>query len=189
MEDKDKFKNQPISHVSSIPETKKSDLVISIADPKIPDAIDDIKSIESSKVASDNLKKYVIKNLLQPDFVENIKDSLEWRYKWEKISSFFNVIASIFALSTSVLNILSMNYSGNTFPILASISSVLVTFTLKFASDARSKGDAKTSEINSLLRSIGVDKIPELSPESLTPQENNNTVKQSTSIQNINKSN
>jgi hypothetical protein len=78
-------------------------VALSIGDPNVAEEMNDVSSTESLVVRSDRLKRYIIKEIVQPAYVLDIKDTLEWRFKWRRISRIFFWMTNVILLACSVL--------------------------------------------------------------------------------------
>jgi hypothetical protein len=155
---------------------KHKHAVIDIADSEIPEELNDIRSDESTKVQSQKLKQYVIKYIVQPAYVADIKDTIEWRYRWLRCSRSFRWIAHLFLLVSGILASLQTIDSSKWCSIGVITCNTLVFLLHQFSTDAKSESKAMTDEVNKYLSTLEITGVPELtSSETIVNDTNTNT--------------
>jgi hypothetical protein len=137
--------------------------VLNTADSELVLDINDTDSIESVNVKSKKIRQYIVKNLLQPDYVTEIKNALEWRYRWRKIGTGMSWSSYIVAASASILAFIQAARPDEDYwAIISGITSIVGMVLQKFSSNAKEASKEKTHEVNKLLKSLDLDGIPEL---------------------------
>jgi len=123
--------------------------------------LNDIDSEESMEVTSQKLKQYVIKNIVQPAYIADIKETLEWRFRWMRISRNFRWISQFFLLVSGILASLQTIDDSKWWSIGVITCNTLVFLLNQFSSDAKGESKSMTDEANKFLTQMNIEKIPE----------------------------
>lgn len=136
----------------------------------------------------DEIKKGVVQDILVPSMIEEIKNGLEDRGKWDKsstviytLSIVMGTLAGIFAFAaTSKISVNSSSELTFASGCCSFISTALIVAS-KYC-DARSK--ESTKKVNTVLSSIGINtKIPEIPTEIIESNSKQRVWKQSPNFQ------
>jgi len=114
------------------------------------------------KIATHKLKKLIVKDILQPAYIKDIKDVLIGRYRWRKISMSLFVIAVILKEVAMVVTFLTAVQSQNKTAFIAGSIAVFGTIFLHSSSLAKSESKRATQQANTILKQLGVDGIPDI---------------------------
>jgi len=159
--DFDETKHKSILKTDNKNNNEKRNVVIDIADSNIPDELNDIDSEESMEVTSQKLRQFVIKNIVQPAYIADIKETLEWRFRWTKISRKFRWVAQFFLLVSGILASLQTIDDSKWWSIGVITCNTLVFLLNQFSSDAKGESKTMTDEANKFLAQMNIEKIPE----------------------------
>lgn len=152
--DIDKFKNQKII-------TNNHD-VIDIVSQNLANHINEIGTSESTQVNSKRLRQFIIKNIVQPTYIADLKDTLIWRYRWRKIgnflyilSKFLTIIGAVLAFSETYFRVVYLSFA-------AGIMTLLAVLILQLGDFANKESKRKTYAANEILRSLNISEVPEI---------------------------
>jgi hypothetical protein len=106
------------------------------------------------------LQKYIIKNLVIPNYVADLKSTFLWRNRWQKIGRVFFWSSNIFLLLSGMFSFVQVRLPGTSlFSMLAGICNILTFMLLNFGSDAKKESRLLTSDTNTLLHSVGLNAL------------------------------
>jgi hypothetical protein len=127
---------------------------------------DEISSgdIEAGKgnIASKGLKTMIVKTILQPSYVRDVKDTIDWRFKWRKISDVLFTIAKVVGLSSAVVAFAASSYDDRSISFIAGCVSLSGTMLIQLADFAKNKSRQKTAEANEILGKLGIEGVPDI---------------------------
>lgn len=154
--DIDKFKNQKI-----LLNDNNHD-IIELVSNNLANHINDVGTSESTQVNSKRLRQFIIKNIVQPVYVSDLKDTMVWRFRWKKIanclyifSKLLNLVGAVLAFSESYFKVYYLSLSAGIIMLLSTLILQLGDFTQK-------ESKRNTYEANEILRSLDITGIPEL---------------------------
>lgn len=159
--DADKFKNQKIETIIDI-ENFNTGLV------------NDNDTSDGNQVKSKKLRNYIIKTIVQPTYIFDLKDTLKWRFRWRKIGNILYIVSKLLTIVGAVLAF-SETYFQVTYLALASgIITLLGVLILQLGDSSQKESKRKTHEANDILKSLNIDGVPELDDEAKNNDNNNN---------------
>lgn len=127
---------------------------------------DDICSsdMEAGKgnISSRGLKTMIVKTILQPSYVRDVKDTIDWRFKWRKISDVLFTIAKVVGLSSAVVAFAASSYDNAYISFIAGCVSLSGTMLIQLADFAKNKSRQKTAEANEILTKLGIEGVPDI---------------------------
>lgn len=141
--------------------------------PKIEEDNNSTNSSDSTKREEKKLRKYIIENFIQPSYVQDVKDTLYWRFKWRKIGNVCLVIAKIVAIFSSLLSLYVPYLENTIYAVIGGSVGLLGVGLLQFSEFAFKEGATKTDEANMVLKALGIEGVPELD----VARANNETLK------------
>lgn len=112
--------------------------------------------------SSEIVKRQIIQNFIQPNFLYDVQNMYNWVYKWKSISSSLFITSDILVISSSLISYCGSSLYDIQSPakellfVGASIS-MFVVFLNRFATFAHGKSKKKQREINALKRLIKSD--------------------------------
>ena len=154
--DIDKFKNQKI-----VMSTNNND-VIELASNNLANHINEIGTSESTQVNSKRLRQFIIKNIVQPVYVSDLRDTLIWRYRWRKIANCLYIFSKLLTLSGAVLAFCETYFRVTYLSLSAGIVTLLSVLILQLGDFAHKESKKKTFEANEILRSLNITGVPEI---------------------------
>ncbi len=128
----------------------------------------------SLTIKSKRLQDFVIKTIVEPAYIENLKSTFAWQSKWSTIARVFFWMSNLFVLLGGILSFLQVKMPDNTaFSVGAGISSVIVLILLRFGDDAKTEFKQRENEISDLLTKIGIEDVIVVDNKRETPFEEN----------------
>jgi len=116
-------------------------------------------------ISTKKLKKFIVRDIIQPAFVKDIRDTIKGRYKWRKIAGILFVIARIMFLANVILSFVSAYLTRNEFSFIGFIGASIGAVGLligQYGTTAMAESRKKNNEANELLRQLGVEGIPDI---------------------------
>jgi hypothetical protein len=103
------------------------------------------------------LQKNIVKNIVMPNYVQDLVASFLWRTRWQRIGRVFFWTSNIFLLISGIFNFLQVEIPGTTlFSMGAGIGNIMVLMLLNFGADAKKESRLLTSDTNTLLQTVGL---------------------------------
>ena len=103
------------------------------------------------------LQKYVVKNIIIPNYISELVSTFKWRDWWQCISRALYWISNLFLVSSAICSFLQVQLPNTTFYSLAAgICNILTFMLLNFAGDAKKESRSLSENINSFLKTIGL---------------------------------
>lgn len=120
------------------------------------------------KTISDKIKTEIIKNIIEPFYINDIKNAIKGR-RWWLLAA--NIVETMSKVLVALCTIFSFSAGFFNYPLLSFIAGTLSTAglaTLQFSSFAYGKTKRNTSELNMLLEKLHIEKIPTTEFQSTT---------------------
>jgi hypothetical protein len=114
------------------------------------------------KVATHNLRKFIVSSILQPTYVEDIQDVLKGRYRWRKVSMIMFVIYLVATFIANALIFYSAYDNSPLITLIAGIVNILASAFVHFSSVAKAESKRLTQQANEILKKLGIDEIPDI---------------------------
>lgn len=115
-----------------------------------------------------HLRNNVFNDIISPNYQNEIKDVVLWKYRWQVISNWSEILAQIlFALSTIAAFIAtSSRFEDNVEYIILSVGILNTVYMalLKFSEYAESESIERSKILGNLLSIINIENIPSTSP-------------------------
>lgn len=113
----------------------------------------------------DQLRNDIINNFLTPAYIKDITDTIKWRYLYRKIGENLETISKLLSAASIILafsagafsNISALSYS-------AGVTGVISLTGMQIASYANNESKECNIELNKLLSSLTIKKMPDLDP-------------------------
>jgi len=145
--------------------TASSDLMLKDKeqrDPKKDGESSGESGITNGKVSTSKFKKYIIKRIIQPTYINDIHDVLAGRAKYRKVSKVLLITSFIFeSISTILIFIIAALYS-NKLAIIAGCIGVLSGISLHGSLMAKGESKTLTQQANNILKELGIDGIADI---------------------------
>ena len=118
-----------------------------------------------SQDQDDQLRNDIINNFLTPAYIKDITDTIKWRYLYRKIGENLETISKLLSSASIILafsagafsNISALSYS-------AGVIGVISLTGMQIASYANNESKECNTELNKLLSSLTINKMPDLDP-------------------------
>ena len=135
---------------------------------------DDEKELQDFKLnlKKDDWRKEIVNSIIKPNYVKEIKDFISNRIKWKKRGRSFETGSKIFIGIGSILSFSAGVYDSKELSFISGTISVVSMVLLQYATFSYRESGKSTQELNVLLDSIGIKKLPEINT---TVQDNGNT--------------
>lgn len=113
----------------------------------------------------DQLRNDIINNFLTPAYIQDITDTIKWRYLYRKIGENLETISKLLSATSTILafsagvfsNISALSYT-------AGVTGVISLTAMQIASYANNESKECNIELNKLLSSLTIKKMPDLDP-------------------------
>jgi len=115
-----------------------------------------------SNQISDNIKTQIVKELIEPMYVDDIKEVIKGKKSWRLTGQIFETFSKVLV---AIGGIVSFSSGYFTYPILGFIAGSISTVslaTLQFSSYSYTQNKKKTAELNLLLQKLNIDTIPDI---------------------------
>jgi len=120
-----------------------------------------IPNIEQSKKISD-IRKYVLEEIVQPDYIRKIKSAFKWQRVWAFIYGMTLGTAKLILLVVTLLSFLASFTDDRYISLSAGFCGVLGTGLVQYSSFARARSRDGVADINKLLYDLGIKGIPDI---------------------------
>lgn len=143
----------------------------------VADASNTIINIDPTapRVETSAFKKMIITKYIQPTYLEDLQDTLKGRFMWRKISDRITGIAKILIIISGIFAFAGAKFTDYWW--LSFISGILNALTLSFfqyGMYASNQSKTCTDDTNVLLKSLGIEEIPDIEQNNIEEQTNNN---------------
>lgn len=134
---------------------------------------------ENTDVSSNKLRQYIIKDVLQPAYITDIKDIMKARFIWRKfanllliISKFTVLLGAVFAFSQTYFQVYYLSFISGIISLFGVLVAQLADFFYK-------ESKSRTIQANSILTSLGLKDLPDIIDQSQNLNNYNNIRNQS----------
>lgn len=119
-----------------------------------------------------DFKKNIIKTLIQPTYLADIKDSLAGRYMWRKISDRVTGVAKILIIISGIFAFAGAKFTEYWWlAFIAGALNVLTTSMFHYAMYASHESKNCTDDTNILLKSLKLAPIPDIEQNQIDDQD------------------
>ena len=122
------------------------------------------------KVATHKLRKFIVSSILQPTYVEDIRDVLKGRYRWRKVAMITYIMHVVIAFVASALMFYSAYDNSPLIGLIAGIVNLLGTAFVSFSQVAKNESKRQTHQVNEILRQLGIDGVPDIDDDKVDKQ-------------------
>ena len=109
-----------------------------------------------------NTVKRVLSELVEPSYFNDIEGAIKYRNTWRKCGHIFETISKIMIASSSILSFSAGYFKSTTFGFYAGCASTISLACVQFASYCFKESKENADDLNTLLKKINIDIIPEL---------------------------
>lgn len=121
---------------------------------------------ELSKVNSRKLRHFLISNIIQPNYISEVKDTMKWKDEWRRLSTGINWVSKIFLLFSTVFAAIIPSFPGIMWlPVSVIICNAVCGILDTLSNNASKESKISTNNLNKILVTLGIDGVPELEVE------------------------
>lgn len=114
-----------------------------------------------------NFKDHITLHLIQPNYVSEIKNSIQGRTWWRSVGMFFESTSKLLLGIGSVLSFASGVYNNQNMSFISGSVTTLSLVCLQYSAFSFRESKEATSELNVLLKKLQLDTIPDTIPNEL----------------------
>jgi hypothetical protein len=111
---------------------------------------------------SDKIKIHIVKDLVEPMYIKDVKSTIEGKKCWRLSGQIFETMSKILVAIGGIISFSSGYFNNPTLGFIAGSISTISLATLQFSSFSYGENKKQASELNILLKKLGIDTIPEL---------------------------
>jgi|SaaInlStandDraft_3_1057020.scaffolds.fasta_scaffold41484_2 hypothetical protein len=111
------------------------------------------------------LQSAVIKDILRPAFIKDVKNDVKWKSKWYSLSSWFESGSVLLSGIGTMFSFATIYYDNMFLTFIAGCLGVLVTVLLKFSNYARNESHERNDVLNRNLKIVGIEGMPDISAD------------------------
>jgi len=106
---------------------------------------------------SKEFQETILKNIVQPAYIEDLKSGFRSRLRWRNMSRVFIWTSNAFVLFGGIFSFLQVQLHDTTYwSIIAGICNVVALVIMNFSLDARKEEVNLTHDLNDVLRALGL---------------------------------
>lgn len=121
-----------------------------------------IEQINKGFVATRTLKMTIIKDIIQPQYISDIRKKFSIRDRWNYMNNMFMLLSKISGGASTVLSFVSVYKQDTMYAFLAGVMSTVGGIFNVFEIGASKKSKEQTNDINLLLKKLEIDDFPVL---------------------------
>ena len=125
------------------------------------------------KVSTHKLKKFIVKSIVQPTYVEDIRDVLVGRYRWRKVGMVLFIISLVLSSIATALTFVTAFESQSWLGLFAGGIGVIGAIFLHCSSMAKGESKRLTHQANKILKQLEIDGIPDIEEDKDQKELNN----------------
>ena len=144
---------EPLRVVSTETELKRL-LATTIKEEEKEDA-----SLRHGIISTNRLRKRIVVDIIQPAYIDDIKDSIKGRYNCRKVSMVLFIASVILSSVATILTFLS-TYFGHYITLIAGSCGVCSSIVLYCSSVAKSESKRMSIQVNETLRQLKIEGVP-----------------------------
>lgn len=133
---------------------------------------------EDRKKISEETKVYIVKELIEKSYKEDVRDMLKGKKCWRISGQTFETLSKVLVAIGSVVSFAAGVYNETTLSFVSGAISTFSLATLQFASFSYKENKKQSNELNNLLKSLQLETIPVI--ERTVDDETNGTLKRCT---------
>lgn len=120
------------------------------------------EQIGNGLIATKTLKTKIIKDIIQPQYIADIKKKFSNRDRWNSTNNIFMLLSKISSGSSTVLSFISVYKQDTMYAFLAGVTSTFSSIFNVFEIGVSKKAKEQTNDINLLLKKLEIDDFPML---------------------------
>ena len=132
------------------------------------------------RVSTHKLKKFIVASIVQPAYVEDIRDILVGRYRWRKISMALFIMALILTSAATVLTFAVAYQNTSWLGLIAGCINVLGGVFSHLSLLTKGESKRLTGQANEILKQLDIDGVPDIETDrverELQKYEDNNVI-------------
>lgn len=115
---------------------------------------------EDEKKISEETKVYIVKELIEKSYKEDVRDMLKGKKCWRISGQTFETLSKVLVAIGSVVSFAAGVYNETTLSFISGAISTFSLATLQFASFSYKENKKQSNELNNLLKSLKLETIP-----------------------------
>jgi hypothetical protein len=119
---------------------------------------------------SDSVKIDIVRNIIEPSYIEDIKSNINLKNYWKKSGITFETLSKVFVGVSSIVSFSSGIYDIPLLSFLAGSTSVISLVLLQYASHSFRESKKNVAELNMTLKKLELDTMP----DNIIPNATNN---------------
>lgn len=132
------------------------------------------------RVSTHKLKKFIVASIVQPAYVEDIRDVLSGRYRWRKIAMLLFVSSLILSATATALTFAVAYENSSLLGLIAGIVNIIASVVSHFSLIAKGESKRMTGQANEILKQLDIDGVPDIESDRTTKElqkyENDNVI-------------
>ena len=108
------------------------------------------------------LQNHIIKNIIQPSYIQDAEDLIKWRFRWRKYGDRLSAAADVCIIVSGILSFLSPALHNETLAICAGCIAFTAVQLQNWSKDSQRRSTQLTVEVNDLLKALNIAEIPDL---------------------------
>lgn len=117
---------------------------------------DEMSSKLSVYFESEELRNYIIKNIIEPSFITDLKNVMKWRYLWRRIANILYIFSKILTIIGAVLAFSETFFQLFYLSFASGVVTLLSVLILQFGDFAQKERKRRTHEANEMIRTLKV---------------------------------
>lgn len=130
----------------------------------------------NGKISTKKLRKFIVKSIVQPAYVKDIRDILSGRYRWRKIGKLLLIISLLLSSSSTILTFMSAYFDEKLISIIAGGIGVLGAIFLHFSLMSKRESKRLTHQANEILKQLGIEGVPDIESNDIENNVSNNNI-------------
>lgn len=121
--------------------------------------------INNGKITTKNLRRKIIKDLLQPNYIKDVIDTISNRYWYRKIAEYMFLISNILIFLNIIFSYLSAVYELKILSLIGGTCGVAGVSLMRIENSFKNRSKNATSKLNIILEELDIDNIPDINFE------------------------
>ena len=130
------------------------------------------RDIDINTLSKEQLKDYIVKDLLQPSIIADIQDMLKWKYWWRKIGNYLSTLSHLLIIISAIFAFAETYFQQLWIAFAAGCISLFGVYVARAADLAHKESESHTKEINKLLKDMNIEEIPDGITDTVTSKSN-----------------
>ena len=108
-----------------------------------------------------SIKDHITQNIIQPNYILEIKEHISARSTWKCVSVTFETLSKIFLGLSTIASFASGVYLNTNLSFVAGSISTLSLVSLQFSNFSKRESKRSTDELNLLLQRLNIESLPD----------------------------